>query len=256
MTAMSKPDRRISRSAAVLLTLVLFAGLLTACTLPSMPGIGGEKGTVDEPPAGATGSGVPLPQPYDYPPEDGIVRNAGFERGLEGWEVWDQKPTRSPGDNVIETADWAERNGKVLHVTRTSERDAGASGVIQKLSYDCSGAKSLWVTYKGYINFEQGGNIANRDPRSFPEGGAQVRLKYLDADGTEHEWYHGLYITQTAGADTANFMQIGDNNWTHYVSPDLMRLDPKPVRLTEVRFYGFGWGFDAMMDDRQIVTEK
>jgi hypothetical protein len=263
---MIRDRRSIARLASIVAVAVVASVGMAGCELLTrMTGAGGGAGQVTGTGAGtgaantAGGSGgpsVPPPQPYDYPPADGIIVNGSFERGLEGWDVWDQRPSRSPGNNVIETADWAERKGKVLHITRTSDRDGGASGVIQKLAYDCSAAKSLWVTYKGYINFEQGANIASANPKWFPEGGAQVRLKYLDAAGVEHEWYHGLYMTPTQGADTERFTQVSDNAWTHYVSPDLMKLDPRPARLTEVRFYGFGWGFDAMMDDCQIVTGK
>lgn len=246
----------LTRTAVALLALLAACALIGCDTLTNvLPKTEKADGAAEGAASGGKTGSVPPPQPYDYPPADGIITNGGFERGLEGWEVWDQRPTRSPGNNTIETADWAERKGKVLHVTRTSERDGGASGVIQKLSYDCSKAEHLWVTYKGYVNFEEGGNIAGRDPKWFPEGGAQVRLSYVDGSGGEHEWYHGLYMTETAGADTEHFMKVGDNSWTHYVSTDLMELDPKPARLTEVRFYGFGWGFDAMMDDCQIVTD-
>jgi hypothetical protein len=258
------------RIAAVVLGIIVAVGAAGAagCSVLSSLGSGtrpeGELSTASNDLAGTTGSGpdqsaggassVPLPQPYDYPPSDGIVKNASFERGLDGWEVWDQPGSKDPGNNGIEASDWAERGGKVLHVTRTSKRDGGAAGIIQKLDYDCSSAKSLWVTYQAYVNFEQGGNIAGKTPAWFPESGAQARLKYLDASGAEHEWYGGVYITPTTGADTVRFLQISNNRWVHMVSDDLMRLDPKPARLTEVRFYGFGWGFDAMMDDCQIVT--
>jgi len=202
------------------------------------------------------GGGVPLPQPYDYPPADGILKNGSFERGLSGWEVYDQKPADSPGNNTVETENWAERGGKVLHLARSSKRDGGGCGVIQRPDYDCSAASHLWVTYKAYVNFEQGGNIAGKNPTAFPESGAQARVKYLDASGAEHEWYDGVFITPTPGADTKRFVQAPDNNWVHRVGQDLMTLDPKPVRIVEVRFYGFGWGFDSMFDDCQVVTGK
>jgi hypothetical protein len=201
-------------------------------------------------------TGVPLPQPYDYPPADGILRNGSFERGLSGWEIYDQKPTRSPGNNVVETTNWAERGGKVLHLARSSNRDGGGCGVIQRPNYDCSQAVHLWVTYRAYVNFEQGGNIAGKNPAAVPESGAQARVKYLDASGTEHEWYDGVFITPTPGGDTARFLQARDNEWVHRVGQDLMTLRPKPVKIVEVRFYGFGWGFDSMFDDCQIVTGK
>jgi hypothetical protein len=202
------------------------------------------------------GGGVPLPQPYDYPPADGILKNGSFERGLSGWQVYDQKPTRSPGNNTVDVTNWAERGGKVLHVARSSDRDGGGCGVFQRPNYDCSHDTHLWVTYQAYVNFEQGGNIAGKNPNQFPESGAQARVKYLDASGAEHEWYDGVFITPTTGADTARFLQARDNEWTHRVGQDLMTLNPKPVKIVEVRFYGFGWGFDSMFDDCQVVTGK
>jgi hypothetical protein len=218
-------------------------------TPPATSGQGSDAATTRSP-------GVPPPQPYDYPPADGILKNGGFERGLSGWEVYDQKPARSPGNNVVETTNWAERGGKVLHLARSSKRDGGGCGVVQRPNYDCSEASHLWVTYKAYVSFEQGGDIAGRNADVFPESGAQAQVKYLDASGGEHEWHNGVFITPTPGADTKRFLQASDNEWVHRVGQDLMTLDPEPARIVEVRFYGFGWGFDSMFDDCQIVTGK
>lgn len=242
-----------------MLVLMLATTVLTGCIpgfLRDTTGGGGQPNPSTAGGAAPKPPGVPLPQPYDYPPADGILRNGSFERGLEGWEVWDQRPTRSPGNNGIEVINWAERGGRVLHLSRTSQRDGGAAGVIQRPNYDCSLDTSVWVTYEAYVNFEQGGNIAGRNPTQFPESGAQSRVKYLDVQGVEHEWYDGVFITPTPGADTTHFQQTGDNNWVHRVGTDLMTLDPKPVRIVEVRFYGFGWGFDSMLDECQLVTAR
>ncbi|MDI6842909.1 MAG: hypothetical protein QMC94_00705 [Anaerosomatales bacterium] len=190
-------------------------------------------------------------------PESGnVLVNSGFEQGLEGWEVWDQRPKRSPGENVIETASWQERGGQVLHITRTSLRDGGASGVIQRPGIDVNTATSVKVSYVAYVNYEEGGNVGGGDPRWFPEGAAQVRVYYTAADGSKQEWYHGICIAPMENYDREHFTVIKDNVWTPYESPNLMELTPPPARIDEIRFYGFGWGFDAMMDDCFLIVER
>lgn len=189
-------------------------------------------------------------------PVGNVLSNSGFEAGLAGWEVWDQRPERSPGNNVIETARWEERGGQVLHITRTSERDGGASGVIQRPGIDVAGARSVVVKYLAYVNYEEGGNVGGGDPRWFPEGAAQVRVYYTAADGSKQEWYHGICIAPMENYDREHFTVTEDNVWTPYESPNLMELTPPPVRIDEIRFYGFGWGFDAMMDDCFLIVER
>jgi hypothetical protein len=241
--------------------------LLTSCTpLPGLQhggggatsGAGGTTATSAGTASGGTKASVPPPLPEDYPVNSpyGMLKNAGFEQGLAGWTVINQPGSRDPGNNIVETATWQERNGKVLHITRTSKQDGGASGVLQTPNVVVTGAKRVSVTYWGYVNYEAGGNIANHNPAWYPEGGAQVRVKYVDTTGVQREYYHGLYMTPTGGADTASFTKVADNQWYKFVSPNLMDLPDKPARITEVRFYGFGWGFDAMFDDAQLIVVR
>lgn len=205
-------------------------------------------------PAGSESPTAPVDQGTQAASGNVLV-NSDFEQGLQGWEVWDQRPERSPGENVVETAAWQERGGEVLHIARTSERDGGASGVIQRPGIDVNTATSVKVSYLAYVNYEEGGNVGGGDPRWFPEGAAQVRVHYTAADGSKHEWFHGICIAPMAGYDQAHFTVTKDNTWTPYESPNLLGLDPKPARIDEVRFYGFGWGFDAMMDDCRLIVE-
>ncbi|MDO9556620.1 MAG: hypothetical protein Q7J82_03455 [Coriobacteriia bacterium] len=140
----------------------------------------------------------------------------------------------------------------MLHIARTS--GGGGAGVDQAIAMDVTGVSDLRVTYLGYVNYEDGGNIGGGNARWFPEGGAQVRVFYTDANGQATEWYHGMCMTPTSGLDP-NFQQIPDNQWTEYTSDNLMELDPKLARIDTVRFYSFGWGFDAMFDDCNLFIE-
>ncbi|MBC7266718.1 MAG: hypothetical protein H5T75_07095 [Coriobacteriia bacterium] len=193
---------------------------------------------------------VPRPEPGS------VLVNSGFEQGLEGREAWDQRPERSPGENLIETASWQERGGQVLHITRTSLRDGGASGVIQRPGIGVNTATSVRVSCVAYVNYEEGGNVGGDGPLWFPEGAAQARVYYTAADGPKRGWFHRTCIAPMAGYDQACFTVTKDNTWTPYESPSLLELDPRPVRIDEVRFYGFGWGFDAMMDDCRLIVEQ
>ena len=42
---------------------------------------------------------------------------------------------------------------------------------------------------------ENGGNITNVNPGDFPEDAVQVRLKYIDENGQEKEWYHDFFYS-------------------------------------------------------------
>ncbi|MBN1192181.1 MAG: hypothetical protein JXA36_00600 [Coriobacteriia bacterium] len=238
---------------AAAIAVVVCALALGGCDLLAV-GSGGETGEVAPPPD------EQVEDQNEVGGDEGMMTggslvNPGFEDGLDGWRVYDEKPTRSPGNNVIETTPWEARGGDVLHIARTSEADGGGAGVEQAIAMDVTGVKDLRVVYVGYVNYEDGGNIGGGDPQWYPEGGAQVRVFYTDEDGVKQEWYHGMCMVPTGALDP-NFQQVPDNEWTRFESENLMELDPKPASIDNIRFHGFGWGFDAMFDDCNLMIAE
>ncbi|MEW6718372.1 MAG: hypothetical protein AB1345_12845 [Chloroflexota bacterium] len=98
--------------------------------------------------------------------------------------------------------------------------------------------------------------MANNNPRWFPEGAVQVRLKYKgESGGKPLEWYHGFYAQSVEGADTAHFSQVNVGNWFVYTSPNLMMLSIPPTRLMEIRVYGFGWEFVGQVASIELIGQ-
>ncbi len=131
--------------------------------------------------------------------------------------------------------------------------DGGGAGIVQELELDVSGYPHLYVWLVGKVLHEEGGNLAGRDPRWFPEGAVQVRIKYLTADGQEREWYHGFYSKDVSGADTEHFTQVPLGEWFTYVSPDLKVLPEPPARILEFKVYGFGWNFQGQVAQADLI---
>ncbi|MDH4136215.1 MAG: hypothetical protein OEW09_05790, partial [Anaerolineae bacterium] len=96
-------------------------------------------------------------------------------------------------------------------------------------------------------------NLANSNPRWFPEGAVQVRVKYLTANGEEREWYHGFYAQPVVGADIEHFTRVEREEWFTYTSPDLMALPEPPQRIIEFRVYGFGWQFRGQVAEVDLI---
>lgn len=181
-----------------------------------------------------------------------VFSNPTFDSGLSSWVVYDYRPTTSPGNNIVELVPVAGRSGQSLHVSRTSDNESGGSGVTQRLTLDCSGFKTLRVSFSASVSFGTGGNLAGAKSGTAPDAPAMVRVKYVDTKGVEREYYHGLYTGEAPGADAVHFQQVAQGQWVSWVSPNLMDLPDKPKRVTEVTFSGYGWVFDSTLDDCQM----
>ena len=175
-----------------------------------------------------------------------------------GWQPWLQRGSAVHGTNSVSLLSDGVRGTYVEFTRRDGGRDGGAAGLIRPLDL-AVGTAPLYVRLVGSVLSEQGGNLANANPRWYPEGAVQVRIKYLTAAEQELEWYHGFYAQPVDKADTEHFTQVTQGRWFTYVSLDLMTL-PKPPRfITELRVYGFGWEFqgwvsEVSLTDRQTGT--
>jgi hypothetical protein len=173
---------------------------------------------------------------------------------IQGWKLWLQPGSRSAGVNEVKLADDREY-GTVFHFSRTdNRRDGGAAGLTQPLDVDVSSLGSLQVMVTGKVLYEEGGNIANINPRWYPEGAVQVRLKYINMAGAEAEWYHGFYSQAISRADEENFTRVTGKRWFVYYSPNLMELPEPPAVIKEFRVYGFGWQFESLVAQADVYA--
>ena len=187
------------------------------------------------------------------PPEgQGLLPTDSLSMGISQWQQWLQAGSKVVGDNkvtIIDDADFI----KIVEFSRKAEgRDGGAAGIYQVLDIDTVDFSKINIWLVGKITNEEGGNIAGIN-EGFPEGALQVRFKYETADGSQKEWYHGFFYSNIIYYDKLHFNLVTKNKWFWYISPDLLGLDNKPVKINEIRVYGFGWQFEGQVADINII---
>lgn len=188
------------------------------------------------------------------PPQgQGLIPGKSITQGQDEWSKWLQPGTTVKGTNEVNLA----RDpvfGKVVEFYRTSTPfDGGAAGLYKELDIDVESFSTVNIWLIGKILRENGGNIANVNPGDFPEGAVQVRLKYIDENGREKEWYHGFFYSNIVYYDKLNFHLVTRNKWFWYIGPNLLGLNEKPVRITEIRVYGFGWQVKSHIAEVDLI---
>lgn len=207
------------------------------------------------PPSSDTPGGLvtPAPDGSTMPPAGmGLLPTPSLSMGIQGWEQWLQPGSQVAGQNVVQMAQ-DPMMVRVVEFARTQGgNDGGAAGIYQPLNLDVTGFQHLYVWLVGKVIYEEGGNIGNTSPQWFPEGAVQVRVKYVAQSGQENEWYHGFYAVPVSGADAVHFSQVPQGEWFRYAA-DLMAQPDPPVRIVELRVYGFGWEFQGQVADVNLI---
>ena len=173
--------------------------------------------------------------------------------GIDGWKLWLQEGSKTKGENKVGLVDDLTYL-KVVEFYRNSEPyDGGAAGIYQDLDIDLSRFSSINIWLVGKILSEKGGNIANVNPGYFPEGAVQVRIKYLTGDNSEREWFHSFFYSNIIYYDKLHCSFVLKDRWFWYVSPDLLEFKDRPVKIKEIKVYGFGWQFKGQVADVNIL---
>ena len=179
--------------------------------------------------------------PVVLPPD--LSATAKLLPPLSEWQTWTQPGSIIPGLNQVK---WVSVPGwgQAAELSRTQGGvDGGGAGLEYTLPLNVRGYSHLYLSLRGIIMEEDGGNIANTNPPWFPEGALQVRVYYTDTNGQKQEWYHGFYITPVSNPDP-HFTQENPNEPFIWQSPDLLQILPTPpMRIDKIRVYGFGWNF-------------
>ncbi len=220
-------------------------------------------------PTPASTRAAATPQPTEHPSEGGPTPSPGSGDGqtsegaeggpvvvppdlsaterllppLEEWEEWIKPGSHVEGDNHVA---WIEVPGfgQVAEFVRAQGgRDGGGAGLSTNLQVDVNDYEHLYLSLRARILEERGGNIANVNPRWFPEGAVQVRVTYIAQDGSQAEWYHGFYHATRGQPDKVHFTTEPVGEWFVWSSEDLMALPNPPARIETVLVYGFGWEF-------------
>jgi hypothetical protein len=189
------------------------------------------------------------------PAGQGLLQTKSLDMGIEEWSLWLQEGSKIKGTNKVTLVDDLMFM-KVVEFFRESEDpgDGGAAGIYKSLDVDLSKFSSVKIWLVGKAQKERGGNIANVNPSSFPEGAVQVRIKYLTGDNTEKEWYHSFFYSNIIYYDKLHYSLVIKDKWFWYISPNILELNDKPTKITEIRVYGFGWAFKGDVADVNIIA--
>jgi hypothetical protein len=190
------------------------------------------------------------------PAGQGLLKTKSLDMGIEEWSLWLQDGSKIKGTNKVALVD-DPTFFKVVEFSRESEEpgDGGAAGIYQTLGTDLSEFSSIKIWLVGKVLKEKGGNIANVNPSSFPEGALQVRIKYLTINNKEKEWFHSFFYSNIIYYDKLNCSLVTKGKWFWYISPNLLELNEKPSSITEIRVYGFGWAFSGDVADVNIIAD-
>ncbi len=174
---------------------------------------------------------------------------------LAQWKKWLKPGSRVPGQNTVR---WVTipNFGRVLELRRTNgDSDGGGAGIFYDYPIEVGNDAHLYLALRGRILAERGGNIANTQPRWFPEGALQIRIRYVDTQGREAQWYHGFYATAPMGQPDSHFTREPLGEPFIWQSEDLLTLLPShPATIEKVEVYGFGWAFRSQVMGFNMFT--
>jgi len=189
----------------------------------------------------------------NLPDGENLLPVPPLAQGIDAWDLWLQPGSYTPGANEVFMAEDAEYGPVVVFSRQCNCSDGGAAGLILKPEISVRGWEHLYVWLVAKVDWERGGNLANSNPRWYPEGAVQVRLAYTAVGGGDAEWYHGFCYSDVEGADSEHFSRVGEGRWFTYLSDDLTQISPRPATINEVRVYGFGWEFGGMVAEFALV---
>jgi hypothetical protein len=251
--------KRFLKPAITLTAIILVMFLAAGCCCP-FPFFTGDTGTQDK----VTTTQKETPKTNDttteppHPLDVGsgatnFVKNGSFAEGLTNWTTRTQPGSKVAGDNSISVGG---ANNKFLEMTRTNGgKDGGGAFASQDVNVNVSAFTSVIYRLSVNVISEYGGNIANNNPKWFPEGACQIRIYYTDNTGQKAESWHCFYSGSVDGADTAHSTQVPQGQWTRYESDNLLDLEPAPRTIDKVEVYAFGWEFDGEVTNVQLIAQ-
>jgi len=133
-------------------------------------------------------------------------------------------------------------------------------GVIQQVNRDVRDFQSLRVFAEVRLIYQSlpgGGQLGSEFP-------IMLHLSYIDANGSERDWFHGFYYQPKPDNyilynEPANSSEsIARYIWYPYESVNLLAsLGPaKPVYIKSIRIYASGWIYDAMVANISLLAEE
>ncbi len=173
-------------------------------------------------------------------------------------EVW--TPFRDQGgdgdDGVDGQVSIIEMEGRrAVQFSRQDSRDNSADvGIVQEVDEalpDLTTSLTLQADLKILDQEIAGGGVQSTE---YP---VVLRLKYKDAQGSEHVWYHGFYYEP--GNHVQNGEQVPQGEWRTYDSGNLLDpttgLNPPPVKIVSLEVLASGHDYWSLVSYVRLLVD-
>jgi hypothetical protein len=185
-----------------------------------------------------------------------LLKDSTFSQPLgEAWTVF-HDPGGDGDDGVPGRVEIVEIEGRrVVQFLRRGSRDNSADvGISQQINEELPDLVTSLVLQAELKVLEQelagGGFQSTEYPVIF-------RLKYKDAQGNDHVWYHGFYYKP--GNAMQNGEQVPRDKWYYYDSGNLLDpetgLQPRPVKLISLDVLASGHDYWSMVSVVWLLVE-
>jgi hypothetical protein len=185
-----------------------------------------------------------------------LIRNGDFARELSDWvEFHDQPgdPVRESGSIDRVSTEQGE-SGVALQISRsTQDGDSWETGVEQTIGQSLRVHSSLNLRFNVRIDDQQppgGGD----EQTEFP---LIAKLEYVDVQGQQREWWHGVYILEDpqnpVPEETATLIDRGE--WTE-LSLDLRELQPLPMKISSLTIYSSGHNYRTHVTNISLTSSE
>ncbi|MBU0701776.1 OmpA family protein [bacterium] len=178
--------------------------------------------------------------PTVYP----MLTNGGFDDGMNAWT----SRKEGVGNIYVGITNDSQLHPTTIEMKRQKSQSAmGEAGVFQLLNINVY--RYTQINLKADIKIY--GASMSGDGKTGGQYPVCLELKYTGTDGKPYIFKHGFLVS-----GKLNYPDIGEQikkrQWTTYVSPNLVQLSPRPVKITEVNITAKGWDFVSRVDGVEL----
>jgi len=190
---------------------------------------------------------TPQPTPAEKTPET-LIKNGDFTNGLNSWEETKEGVAITKIEVVNDSSDYPF----VLEINRKeSNGQKGFLGLKQKINKKVDDYTLLAVV----MDIKVVSSSLENDGTDGGEYPLCIEISYEDRAGIFYTWRQGFLY-----AGNINYPKIGErvpkDKWYIYLSGNLLKLEPKPKILKEIKIYGQGQDFVARIANLSLIGGK
>jgi hypothetical protein len=196
------------------------------------------------------------------PAEHNLIINGDFTHGID--KSWLEYPD-DPSARVFK----ASEDGQSFVWFQHDQAQPSEVGLVQTLNNNVKDLESLVVYIKLRINYHSL-SVCGSQGSECP---VMVRIDYIDAVGGNRQWVHGFYAFEDPAQggqlpyycltcpepSSGDHTRVPEKVWFHYLSPNLMAIEPpefRPTQIRSVRVYASGHSYDSMVTDVELLAEE